>query len=122
MEEEKKWFNEYYVNRCKIDKSGFFEKPVIRKSYFVGAYTKAVILGSWYSKVSKNNTTFKTWLSNQIINYRNIDRIFEMAFRFEQKLKLNIKNDSEVRKSAHEVAVFTISGISSAKISFAFVV
>jgi len=121
MEEGKQGFNEYYVNRCKFDESCFFEKPVIRKAYFVGAYTKAVIISSWYSKVSRKNTTFKTWLSNQIINYRNLDRIFEMAFRFEQKLKLNIKNDSEVRKSAHEVAVIKTSGISSAKISFAFV-
>ncbi len=121
MDEEKKLFNEYYVNRCKDDESGFFEKPVIRKSYFIGAYAKSIIISSWYSEVSHKNTTFKTWLSNQIINGKNLDRIFEMAFRFEQKLKLNIKNDSEVRKRAHEVPAFKASGISSAKISFAFV-
>lgn len=121
MDEEKKLFNEYYVNRCKDDESGFFKKPVIRKSYFIGAYAKAIIISSWYSKVSRKNTTFKTWLSNQIINCRNLDRIFEMAFRFEQKLKLNIRNDSEVRTLTHEVTAFKTSGISSAKISFAFV-
>lgn len=121
MDEEKKLFHEYYVKRCKNDASGFFEKPVIRKAYFIGAYAKAIILSSWYSEVSKKNTTFKTWLSNQIINYRNLDRILEMAFRFEQKLKLNIRNDSEVRILAHEVTAFKTSGRSSAKISFAFV-
>lgn len=121
MDEKKKMFNEYYGNRCKNDESGFFEKPVIRKSYFIGAYAKAIILSSWYSKVSRKNSTFKTWLSNQIINCRNLDRIFEKAFKYEQMLKLNIKNDSEVRKLAHEVTAFKMSGISSAKISFAFV-
>ncbi|GJQ50555.1 MAG: hypothetical protein HKUEN01_29410 [Candidatus Kuenenia stuttgartiensis] len=121
MDEEKKTFQEYYNNRCKNDESGFFKRPVIRKAYFIGAYAKAVILSSWHSEVSKKNKTFKTWLSNQIINYRNLDRIFEMAFRFEQKLKLRIKNDYEVRKLAHEITAFNISGISSAKISFAFV-
>lgn len=121
MDEEKKMFQEYYGNRCKNDKSGFFEKPVIRKAYFIGAYAKAIILSSWHSEVNKKNTTFKTWLSNQIINCGNLDRIFEMSFRFEQKLKLNIRNDSEVRTLAHEVTAFKTSGISSAKISFAFV-
>lgn len=121
MDEEKKLFHEYYVNRCKNDESKFFEKPVIRKAYFIGAYAKAIIRSSWKSEVSKENKTFQNWLSNQIINYRNLERIFEMAFRFEQKLKLKIRNGSEVRKLAHEVATFKISGISSAKISFAFV-
>lgn len=114
-------FLNYYNHRCENDESDFFKKEVIRKAYFMGAYAKAIILSSWHSKVSKENTTFKTWLSNQIINCRNLDRIFEMAFRFEQKLKLNLRNDSEVRKLAHEVTAFKTSGISNAKISFAFV-
>jgi len=121
MDEEKKLFHGYYANRCNNEESGFFEKPVIRKAYFVGAYAKATIIYSLYSKVSKDNKTFKTWLSNQIINYRNLDRILEIAFRFEQKLKLENKNISEVQTLAYEVAAFEISGISSSKISFAFV-
>lgn len=121
MSEEKKSFEEYLNSRKGTEKVAFFKNPVIQKAYFTGAYAKAVIKSSWYSKVSKENTTFKTWLSNQVISYRNLDRIFEMSFRFEQKLKLNLRNDSEVRKLAHEVQVVHAAGISNSKISFAFV-
>lgn len=121
MDEKKKSFSEYLQKRLDEEETDFFKQLVIQKAYYIGAYAKAVINSSYYSKVSKNNTTFKTWLSNQIINYRNLDRIFEMAFRFEQKLKLKIKNDSEVRRFVHEVPVGKSIGISSAKISFAFV-
>lgn len=119
--EEKKSFAEYLQRRIDSDAIPFFEKPVIQKAYFTGAYARAVIATSYYSEVSKKNTTFKSWLSNQVISYRNLDRIFEMAFRFEQKLKLTIYNDSEVRNLAHNVPTAKSAGISSAKISFAFV-
>jgi hypothetical protein len=118
MSEEKSSFNDYLLGRQKADVTGYYATPVIRKAYFIGAYAKAVINSSFHSKVSRENTTFKNWLSNQIINYRNLDRIFEIAFRYEQKLKLN---QSEVRKLAHETPVDKAAGISSAKISYAFV-
>lgn len=114
-------FTELIQKRIEKEKETFFENPTIQKAYFIGAYSKAVINSSWNSDVSKGNTTFKNWLSNQIINYRNLDRIFEMAFRFEQKLKLRIRNNSEVRVLAHEVPVAPTAGISNSKISFAFV-
>jgi len=117
----KKSFKEYLIKRQEKDKTGFFKKSAIIKAFYTGAYAKAVILGSLHSEVSDNNTTFKKWLSNQIINYRNLDRIFEIAFRYEQKLRLKIRNDSEIRKLAHEVGIETSSGVSSAKISYAFV-
>lgn len=120
MQEEKKHsFEEFLIKRQSQEQVDFFKTPPIMKAYYIGAYAKAVIDGSWFSKVSEKNTTFKNWLSNQIINYRNLDRIFEMAYRFEQKLQLNIRN--EVRKLAHEVPVTAASGMSSAKISYAFV-
>ena len=119
--EEKKAFTEYLQKRIETDSADFFNNAVIQKAYYVGAYAWAVISNSYTSKVSKKNTTFKTWLSNQIINYRNLDRIFEMSFRFEQKLKLKIRNGSEVRRLAHEVPPAKAVGISSAKISYAFV-
>ncbi len=119
--EEKHSFNEFLEERQLQEKVDFFKISAIQKAYFIGAYSRAVIESSRYSEVSKRNTTFKNWLSNQIINYRNLERIFEMAYRFEQKLKLNIRNDSEVRKLSHEVPVVSFAGISSAKISFAFV-
>ncbi len=119
--EEKKSFAEYLQKRIETDSADFFNNAVIQKAYYIGAYARAVISSSYNSEVSKGNTTFKTWLSNQIINYRNLDRIFEMSFRFEQKLKLRIRNDSEVRRLAHEVPPAKAAGISSAKISYAFV-
>lgn len=119
--EEKHSFNEFLEERQSQEKVDFFKKSVIKKAYFIGAYSRAVIDSSWYSEVSKKNTTFKNWLSNQIINFRNLERIFEMAYRFEQKLNLNIRNASEVRKLSHEIPVTSPAGISSAKISYAFV-
>lgn len=121
MSKEKISFSEFLQKRIAKEDIDFFNDVVIQKAYYIGAYAKAVINSSYNSEVSKNNTTFKSWLSNQIINYRNLDRIFEMAFRFEQKLKLKIRNDSEVRSLAHEVPAGKSFGISSAKISFAFV-
>lgn len=121
MEKQKKSFSYYLKNRLENDEERFYKNPVVKKAYYIGAYSKAVILSSYNSEVSKGNTTFKTWLSNQIINYRNLDRLFEMSFRFEQKLKLKIRNDSEVRRLAHEIPVAKPAGISSSKISYAFV-
>jgi len=114
-------FSVYLERRQEDDEINFFSNPVIKKAYFIGGYAKAVIMSSYKSDVSRKNQTFKNWLSNQIINYRNLDRIFGMAFRFEQKLKLKLRNDSEVRKLAHETPVLKSPGISSAQISFAFV-
>ncbi len=121
MEENKESFGEYFAQRQKTDNTDFYNKPVVQKAYYIGAYARAVILSSWYSEVSQKNTTFKTWLSNQVISFRNLDRIFEMAFRFEQKLKLHLKNDSEVRKLSHMVPQDKPTGISNAKIAYAFV-
>lgn len=121
MEQEKVSFSTYLDTRKSQDELGFFSQPVIQKAYYTGGYAKAVIMSSYKSEVSNKNQTFKNWLSNQIINYRNLDRIFEMAFRFEQKLKLKLRNDSEVRSLAHETPITKSPGMSSAKISFAFV-
>lgn len=112
-------FKSFLEEREKQETVDFFSTPPIQKAYYIGAYTKAVIDSSYYSDVSKGNMTFKNWLSNQIINYKNLDRIFEMAYRFEQKLQLKIR--AEVRVLAHEVPVTSAAGISSAKITYAFV-
>jgi len=118
---EKHSFVEFLEERKKQETIAFFSNSTIQKAYFVGAYSRAVISSSYYSEISKGNTTFKSWLSNQIINYRNLDKIFDMSFRFEQKLKLNIRNDSEVRRLAHEVPTTSSAGLSNAKISYGFV-
>lgn len=64
------------------------QDEVLKKAYYLGAYTKAIIDSSFYSKVSEGNTTFKRWLSNQIINMKNLDKIFDKATNFENKLEL----------------------------------
>lgn len=119
--EERHSFVEFLDERQKQESVDYFKTPPIQKAYYIGAYARAVIDSSFHSDVSKGNTTFKNWLSNQIINYRNLDRIFEMSYRFEQKLQLKIRNGSEVRRLSHEVPVTSSAGISSAKISYAFV-
>lgn len=118
--EEKHSFNEYLEERQAQETVDFFKTPPIKKAYFIGAYARAVIDSSLYSEVSKGNTTFKNWLSNQIINYRNLDRILEMADRFDRKLQLKIRGDSEVRTLPYSMPVTSSAGISSAKISYAF--
>lgn len=120
-ETDKHLFVEFLEKRQDQETVEFFKSSPIKKSYYIGAYAKAVIDSSYHSDVSKGNTTFKNWLSNQIINFRNLDRIFEMAYRFEQKLQLKIRNDSEVRRLSHEIPVTASAGISSAKVSYAFV-
>lgn len=121
MKQDRVSFSKYLDKRISQDELGFFSHPVIQRAYYTGGYAKAVIQSSFMSEVSKNNQTFKNWLSNQIINARNLDRIFEMAFRFEQKLKLRIRNGSEVRDLAHSTPIAKAQGLSSAKVSFAFV-
>lgn len=117
---ERHSFTELLEKRIDEEKISFFKLAPIKKAYYVGAYSRAVILSSFRSQVSKKNTTFKNWLSNQVINYRNLDKIYAKANMYEQKLKLKIRNDSEVRTLVHEVPPQSSAGLSSAKISFAF--
>lgn len=63
-------------------------EDILKKAYYLGAYCKAIVDSSFYSRVSEGNTTFKRWLSNQIINTKNLDRIFDKATLFENKLEL----------------------------------
>lgn len=121
MSEEIKSFKEYLEKRISDELVDFFIKPAIQKAYFTGAYAQAVIKSSYMSDISKGNETFKNWLSNQVINYANLDRIFEKAFQFEQKLKLKLRNGSEVRVFVHQVPLDNSKGLSNAKITFAFV-
>ncbi len=74
-------FSEEY--RC--DK---MQESVLKKAYYLGAYSKAVIDSSFYSRISEGNTTFKRWLSNQIINVKNLNKIYDKATTFENKLEL----------------------------------
>ena len=85
MEENQKMnyvlFSEEY--RCAEN-----EDEVLKKAYYLGAYSKAVINSSFKSRISDGNTTFKRWLSNQIINAKNLNKIYDKATTFENKLEL----------------------------------
>ena len=61
---------------------------ILKKAYYLGAYCKAIIDSSFYSRISEGNTTFKKWLSNQIINAKNLNKIYDKAITFENKLEL----------------------------------
>ncbi len=65
------------------------QDEILKKAYYLGAYCKTVIDNSFYSKISKENTTFKKWLSTQIINAKNLNKIFDKATIFENKLELS---------------------------------
>ena len=60
MREEKyKSFKMYLEKRTDESEMDYFDINIIKKAYYVGAYTKAVIIASEYSEVSKKNETFK---------------------------------------------------------------
>ena len=63
-------------------------EDVLKKAYYLGSYCKAVINSSFKSRISDGNTTFKRWLSTQIINTKNLNKIFDKATLFENKLEL----------------------------------
>lgn len=71
---------EHQCNEC--------QDEILKKTYYLGAYCKAVINRSFKSRISYGNTTFKKWLSNQIINAKNLNKIFDKATIFENKLEL----------------------------------
>ena len=71
---------EYKCDEC--------QDNILKKAYYLGAYSKAIIDSSFYSKISEGNTTFKRWLSNQIINAKNLNKIYDKATIFENKLEL----------------------------------
>jgi len=74
-----------FSQEYKCDKE---QDSILKKAYYLGAYAKAVIDSSFYSRISEGNTTFKRWLSNQIINAKNLNKIYDKASTFENKLEL----------------------------------
>lgn len=64
--------------------------------YLVGAYSKAIIDSSYYSEISKQNETFKKWLSNRQLIKSNLIKIFNKANEFERKLKLESVRNSDL--------------------------
>ncbi|MCH9814481.1 MAG: hypothetical protein K0U47_11140 [Epsilonproteobacteria bacterium] len=93
------------------------ESDLLKKTYYLGAYCKAVINASYASKVSEKNTTFKKWLSNQIINAKNLNKIFDQAGKFENKLDLGSSRlqdlstqiTSYVEDNSKKVSKYTVS-------------
>lgn len=94
-----------------------FSDETIKKAYYLGAYCKAIINNSYESGISKGNTTFKKWLSNQIINTKNLEKIFDKASHFQEKLQLGGKRLEDLslqvttyaKPSSKSVSKYTIS-------------
>ena len=92
-------------------------EDVLKKAYYLGAYCKAIIDSSFYSRISEGNTTFKRWLSNQIINTKNLDKIFDKATLFENKLELggarlqdlSSQVTSHTENSSKTISKYTVS-------------
>ncbi len=93
------------------------QDDISKKAYYLGAYCKAVIDSSFYSRISDGNTTFKKWLSNQIINTKNLNKIYDKATTFENKLELggdrlqdlSIQVTSFDESSSKTISKYTIS-------------
>lgn len=95
-------------------------EDILKKSYYLGAYCKAVINSSYKSRISDGNTTFKRWLSNQIINSKNLNKIFDKATSFENKLELG---GSRLQDLSSEVTSYSESSsitVSKYTVSFYF--
>ena len=95
-------------------------EDVLKKAYYLGAYCKAIIDSSFYSRISEGNTTFKRWLSNQIINTKNLDKIFDKATLFENKLELG---GNRLQDLSSQVTSYTESSsqmVSKYTVSFYF--
>lgn len=92
-------------------------EDILKKAYYLGAYCKAIIDSSFYSRISEGNTTFKRWLSNQIINTKNLDKIFDKATLFENKLELggarlqdlSSQVTSHTENSSKTISKYTVS-------------
>lgn len=119
--ERKDWkalFQVYLEKRIKEEAVSFFAKKLLQTAYYIGAYSKAVINSSFYSEVSRENQSFKLWLSNQRISAKNLKRIFSKALEYENKLKLNIR--SGIRALALEIPLEESKGISNSDVTWAF--
>ncbi|HIP36354.1 MAG TPA: hypothetical protein EYG85_05835 [Crocinitomix sp.] len=93
---------------------------ILKKAYYLGAYCKAVIDGSFYSRVSEGNTTFKKWLSNQIINAKNLNKIYSQASHFEDKLQLVGKQLEDLSFQVTSYTKPSTKSISQYEVSYFF--
>lgn len=101
MEENQKM---KYLLFSEIHKCQECKEEILKKAYYLGAYCKAIIDHSYHSKISEGNTTFKKWLSNQIINTKNLNKIFDKGTTFENKLELG---GSRLQDLSHQVTSYT---------------
>jgi len=95
-------------------------EDILKKSYYLGAYCKAVINSSFKSRVSEGNTTFKRWLSNQIINSKNLNKIFDKATSFENKLELGGSRLQDLSTQVTSYSENSSAAVSKYTVSFYF--
>lgn len=102
-----KLFSKYYSNRQK-DSDWLFQKDALTAAYLVGAYASAIVESSWdgvfktadekkvqVSRVTENET-FKKWLSNQQITYKNLLKISNKAAYFHRRFNLDSAINSDL--------------------------
>jgi hypothetical protein len=109
-----------YVLFSEVYNGNDIQEEILKKAYYLGAYSKAIIDNSFYSTVSRGNRTFKTWLSNQIINAKNLNRIFDKATTFENKLKLGGNRLQDLSTQVTSCSDDSSKNISKYTISFYF--
>ena len=108
----------------------FFNNSVLKAAYLVGAFVSAIVEASWDGVIRddeivsyvKENETFKKWLSNQQINYKNLLKIFNKAFYYQRKFNL----DSAIVKDLSRLVTDHLKikldhQVSDQEVSFAFV-
>lgn len=116
MQENQKMDYVLFSKVYKCDESD----DVLKKAYYLGAYCKAVINSSFKSRISEGNTTFKRWLSNQIINTKNLDKIFDKATHFENKLELGGNRLQDLSRQVTAYTENSSKSVSKYTISFYF--
>lgn len=107
-----KLFSEVFKNANVEDKYKF--------AYLVGAYAKGIIDSSFYSEVSKENITFKKWLSSKQITYSNLIKIFNKANEFHRKLELDGPRNDDLSELVTSHLVKNKS-IRNSEVSFYFI-
>ncbi len=127
-----KLFSKFFEKK-QIEDETFFQKKALVSAYLVGAYASAIIESSWdgvhktidgemmqISRVSENET-FKKWLSNQQITYKNLLKIVNKAAYFHRKFNLDSAiNDDLSRLVTDHLHLKPEEVVLDQEVSFAF--
>ena len=91
-----KLFSNFFNKKIKEDE--MFNNQTLVASYLVGAFASAIVEASWDGirdkergliSYVKENETYKKWLSNQQITYKNLVKIFNKGAYYQRKFNLD---------------------------------